>query len=94
MSSCFRGCIFETPLESRGEPGTPRSARPRAGRREPLRTRNLTQQVKFRGSQVTYSGPRPRWAGGPIELDLGDVTGLRTFGTVNDLELDRLTFLE
>ena len=26
---------------------------------EPLRTRNLTQQVKFRGSQVTYSGPRP-----------------------------------
>ena len=26
---------------------------------EPLRTRNLTLEVKFRGSQVTYSGPRP-----------------------------------
>src|SRR5438552_13238279 len=34
---------------------------------EPLRTRNLTLGVKFRGSQVNYSGPRPRWAGGPLE---------------------------
>src|SRR5204863_9938853 len=27
-------------------------------------------------------------------LDLGDVSGLRTFGAVNDLEFHRLTFLE
>jgi hypothetical protein len=26
---------------------------------ELLRSRNLTQQVKFRNSQVNYSGPRP-----------------------------------
>ena len=43
---------------------------------EPLRTRNLTQQVKFRGSQVTYSGPRPRRAGGPLE-NVGVDKGVR-----------------
>jgi len=36
---------------------------------EPLRTRNLTQLVKFRGSQANYSGPRPSLCRGPLELD-------------------------
>ncbi|MEQ1913251.1 MAG: DUF222 domain-containing protein, partial [Vicinamibacterales bacterium] len=44
-------------------------SRPFDGPLEPLRTRNLTRQVKFRGSQVNYSGPRPlAGAGGPLEL--------------------------
>jgi hypothetical protein len=46
---------------------------------EPLRTRNLTQQVKFRGSQVNYSGPRPRWAGGPLERVGAAIARLRKF---------------
>ncbi len=35
---------------------------------EPLRTRDLTDGVKFQGSQVTYSGPGPSRAGGPLYL--------------------------
>jgi glycosyltransferase involved in cell wall biosynthesis len=42
----------------------------RHGPLEPLRTRNLTRPVKVRGSQVNDSGPRPGWAGGPLELSL------------------------
>jgi hypothetical protein len=40
---------------------------------EPLRNRNLTDQVKFRGSQVNYNGPRPLGAGGPLEHVTADV---------------------
>lgn len=36
---------------------------------EPLSTRNLTDQVEFRGAQVNYSGPWPASAAGPLEFD-------------------------
>jgi hypothetical protein len=35
---------------------------------EPLGTRNLIRQLKFRRSQVNYSEPRPRLAGGQPKI--------------------------
>ena len=45
-------------------------------RLQPLRTRNLIQQVKFRALQVDYSGPRPAGAGGPLKLVVTVLLGL------------------
>ena len=42
---------------------------PQTGPPESLRTRDLTQQVKFRGSHVNYTGPRPSVAGGPLDKE-------------------------
>ena len=43
---------------------------------------------------VTSEAPVSQGLTGASPLDLGDVAGLRAFGAVDDLELDRLAFLE